>query len=65
MIVNYCCILTLGVIGIFTAAINHGKLPRYFITLAPDVLIASIQTIQKNFSLMMNEKKFYNVNPRS
>jgi hypothetical protein len=30
MTVNYCSILTLEIIGFFTAVIYHGKLPQYF-----------------------------------
>ncbi len=35
MAVNYRSILTLEIIGFFTAVIFHGKLPRYFYNTGP------------------------------
>jgi hypothetical protein len=35
MTVNYHSILTLEIIGFFTAEIYHGKLPRYFYNIGP------------------------------
>ncbi len=35
MTVNYCSILTLEIIGFFTAVIYHGKLPWYFYNIGP------------------------------
>jgi hypothetical protein len=42
MTVNYCGILTLEIKVVFTAVIYHGKLPQYFITLAPGANITDI-----------------------
>jgi hypothetical protein len=35
MTANYCGILTLEIIGFFTALIYHGKLPQYFYNIGP------------------------------
>ncbi len=41
MTVNYLDILTLEIIGFFTAVIYHGKLLQYFIALAPGFISVS------------------------
>jgi hypothetical protein len=38
MTVNYCNILTLKIIGFFTAVIDNGKLPWYFYNIGPSGL---------------------------
>ena len=65
--INYCGILTLEIIGFFTAVIYHGKLPRYFYNIGSKLPQYLNPRKSRVFTAVINHGKlphyFYNIVP--